>query len=133
MNSPSRQSRVKSSPKVFIAEDSFHMQVALRDLVQALGGEVVSLAGSEAEALDWIKTHPRAWDFAIVDLILDQGAGFSVVRRLKMHPEAGRVIVFSAFLTSSIADHCRQLGADVVFDKKETSLLSAYIEAESAA
>lgn len=120
---------VSKRSKVFIAEDSFNMQLALRDLVESLGGEVVSIASNEAVALDWIKTHPGAWDFAIVDLILDQGAGFSVIRRLRMHSQAGRIIVFSAFLTSTITDHCKQLGADVVFDKKEVGILSEYIEA----
>jgi DNA-binding NarL/FixJ family response regulator len=65
---------------------------------------------------------------AIVDLTLEQGDGFSIVRRLKQEPERGQVVVFSAFVTDVIRRHCRSLGADAVFHKTESRQLADYIE-----
>lgn len=115
--------------RVFIVEDAINMQVAIQDLVLAVSdSEIVGVVGSEALALDWAECHAGGWDLAIVDLTLDEGDGFNIVRRLKQQAEAGRVVVFSAFVTDVIRRHCGTLGADAVFHKTESSRLASYVE-----
>jgi DNA-binding NarL/FixJ family response regulator len=119
--------------KVFIVEDAINMQLALKDLVCAIcDAEIVGVESSEAMAIDWAKTHAGLWQLAIVDLTLEQGDGFSIVRQLKQAPECGTVVVFSAFVTDVIRRHCRTLGADAVFHKTESAELARYVEGLAA-
>lgn len=128
--SPEReQFDTPSALKVFIVEDSINMQVALKDLVCAVAdAQIVGVAGSETVALQWMATNAGGWDLAVVDLTLEDGDGFHIVRRLKEQARAGRVVVFSAYVTDVIRRHCRTLGADAVFHKTESSDLARYVE-----
>jgi DNA-binding NarL/FixJ family response regulator len=122
-------SEMPNALKVFIVEDAIPMQVALKELICAVtDAEIVGVVGTEAMALDWAKTHAGRWDLAIVDLTLEQGDGFNIVRRLKLESGCGTVVVFSAFVTDVIRRHCRQLGADAVFHKTESSELARFLE-----
>ena len=115
--------------KVLIVEDTLNMQVAIQDLVCAVcDAEIVGVVSSEAMALDWANAHECGWSLAIVDLTLDQGDGFSIVKRLKEDPCNGAVVVFSAFVTEVIRRHCHSLGADAVFRKTEIRELTRYLE-----
>jgi DNA-binding NarL/FixJ family response regulator len=114
--------------RVFIVEDSPNMQVALQDLVCSVAeAAIVGVVASEDEAIGWGKANAGGWDLAIVDLTLDQGDGFNIVRGLKTDAEQGAVVVFSAFVTDVIRRHCRTLGADAVFHKTESRGLADYI------
>jgi DNA-binding NarL/FixJ family response regulator len=129
MKSMNAQSKAPNTMRVFIVEDAVNMQVALKDLVCAVtDAEIVAVVASELMAIDWANSNAGAWDVAIVDLTLEQGDGFSIVRRLKQEPERGQVVVFSAFVTDVIRRHCRSLGADAVFHKTESRQLADYIE-----
>lgn len=109
------------------------MQDALRDLVcAATDAEVVSAVDSEALAIDWANSHHGDWDLAIVDLTLTEGDGFSIVRRLKAHPDGGSVVVFSGYVTDVIRRHCHALGADAVFHKTQSRELAQFVEALGA-
>lgn len=120
---------LRSKLKVFVAEDSVNLQIALTDLVAATAqGEVVATAPSETKAVEWAVTHPGAWDLAIVDLMLTDGDGFNIIRRLKAQPDAGLVIVYSAFVTDVIQRHCLAIGADAVFAKTDIRKLAEYLE-----
>ncbi|HVE54458.1 MAG TPA: response regulator [Ramlibacter sp.] len=114
---------------VFIVEDTPNMQAALTDLVCSVAdAEIVAVVATEASALDWADSNRGGWDLAIVDLTLEQGDGFNIVRRLKRDDDAGRVVVFSAFVTDVIRRHCQTLGADAVFHKTESRALADYVE-----
>ena len=119
-----------SRMRVFIVEDALNMQLALSDLVCAAADAVIcAVVGSEAMALDWAASHAGEWDLAIVDLTLEQGDGFNIVRQLGRRSDPGGVIVvFSAFVTDVIRRHCVSLGADAVFHKTESQQLAQYIE-----
>jgi len=126
---PGVHSELPNTLKVFIVEDAIPMQIALKDLICAVtDAEIVGVVGTEAMALEWSKAHAGLWDLAIVDLTLEQGDGFNIVRRLKMEPGCGTVVVFSAFVTDVIRRHCRSLGADAVFHKTESSDLARFVE-----
>lgn len=77
------------------------------------------MVNSEATAIERAESHAGGWQLAIVDLTLDQGDGFSIVRYLKQGAQCGAVVVFSAFVPEVIQRHCIALGADAVFNKTE--------------
>jgi DNA-binding NarL/FixJ family response regulator len=108
--------------RVFLVEDLQRMRGLLADLFTSMGGlKIVGASSTEAEAKLWLEDHRGEWDVAVVDLVLDQGAGMEVIRRCKADPGGGRVVVFSSYATPGVRQHCLDLGADAVFDKSETS------------
>lgn len=113
--------------RVFLVEDLQRMRGLLGDLFASIGGfRVVAAASTEAEANLWLDDHPGAWDVAIVDLVLEQGAGMNVIRRCKADPNGGRVVVFSSYASPGVRQHCLELGADAVFEKGQTEAFIAW-------
>ncbi|HZN46152.1 MAG TPA: response regulator transcription factor [Ramlibacter sp.] len=119
--------------KVFLVEDLPRMRSLLGDVFSTIGGlSVVGAAGTEAEAKLWLEEHPGGWDVAVIDLVLDQGAGMEVIRRCKAEPGGGQVVVFSSYATPGVRQHCLDLGADAVFDKSETRGFISWFNALAA-
>lgn len=119
--------------KVFLVEDLPRMRSLLGDVFSTIGGmSVVGDAGTEAEAKLWLEEHPGGWDVAVIDLVLDQGAGMEVIRRCKAEPGGGQVVVFSSYATPGVRQHCLDLGADAVFDKSETRGFISWFNALAA-
>ena len=113
--------------RVFLVEDLQRMRGLLSDLFSSIGGfRVVAHAGTEAEANLWLADHPGEWDVAVVDLVLEQGAGMNVISRCKADPQGGRIVVFSSYATPGVRQHCIDLGADAVFDKADTGRFIAW-------
>lgn len=114
--------------RVFLVEDMKHVQEIVAELLTSLGDfRLVKAIGNEAEARLWLVEHPGAWDLAVIDLVLDQGSGMSVVSRAReaAGPD-GRVIVFSDYASDGIRKHCLRLGADAVFLKSQTQEFMDY-------
>ena len=106
--------------RVFVVEDLQRMRGLLDELFTSLGGiRVVGTAGTEAEAKFWLQENRGAWDVAVLDLVLEQGAGMNLIRQCKEMPGGGSVVVFSSFATPGVRRHCLELGADAVFDKSD--------------
>ena len=104
--------------RVFLVDDLVTMRTLIEELLSMIEGlRLVATSKSEAEAKLWIDDHPGAWDLAIVDLVLDQGAGMTVIRHARAAHPHGKIVVFSGFATPAISSHCLSLGADAVFDK----------------
>jgi DNA-binding NarL/FixJ family response regulator len=113
--------------RVFLVEDLQRMRGLLADLFESIGGfMVIGAASTEAEANLWLDDHPGGWDVAVVDLVLEQGAGMNVIRKCKSDPDGGRVVVFSSYATPGVRQHCLELGADAVFDKGQTGEFIAW-------
>ena len=113
---------------VFMVEDSPLVRSALEDLFEISGGfEVVGSASSEMRATQWLLEHPGAWDLATVDLMLEEGSGFNLVRRSKLQPGAGTVVVLSDYVTPAVAERCIALGADAVFMKSQAKELVEFL------
>lgn len=115
--------------RVFLVEDMKHVHGALADLLSEVGEfRIVQATGTEAEAKLWLAENPQAWDLAIIDLVLDQGTGMSVIPRA--HESArnggGKVVVFSDYASDGIRKHCQRLGADAVFLKSQVRDLMHY-------
>lgn len=115
--------------RVFLVEDQKPMQELVCDLLASVGGfEVVGMAASETGATDWLLRHRGDWDLAIVDLLLGEGSGFTLITRCNDDP-SGAVLVFSDFVSPAVRDRCVRLGADGVISKAQFSELRAYLQA----
>jgi two-component system, OmpR family, response regulator len=108
--------------RVFVVDDLQHM---LALLTHVFSGDdrfhVVGSAAGEGEAKLWLEDHPGAWDLAVVDLMLADGSGFGVVSRARETHATGCICVLSSYLSETIERHCLNLGADVAFDKANSS------------
>lgn len=115
--------------RVFVVEDLQRMRGLLDELFSSLGGiRVVGSKATEAEAKLWLEENHGAWDVAVIDLVLDQGAGMNLIRLSKELPGAGKVVVFSSFATPGVRRHCLELGADAVFDKSDPTGFIAFFD-----
>jgi len=115
--------------RVFLVEDQKPMQQLVRDLLESVSGfELVGTASSETAATDWLQSHQGGWDLAIVDLLLAEGSGFTLITRCNNEP-SGAVVVFSDFVTPGVRQRCIRLGADGVISKGEFRELRAYLQA----
>lgn len=104
---------------VFLVEDLKNVQSAMAQMLESVGDlRVVATVPTEAEALAWVEQNAGNWQLAVIDLVLEQGSGMSVIARCRRHAAPGaRVVVFSNFVTPGIRKHCLQLGADAAFEK----------------
>lgn len=123
--------------RVFLMEDLRGMRLLLDDLFASMGGfRIVATIRTEAEAYLWLEENRGGWDLAIVDLVLEEGTGMKVLRRMRQGNPGGLVVVFSGYATGGVGQHCLDLGADAVFDKTQTidfiSWLSRVAEARGA-
>ena len=115
--------------RVLIVEDAKPMQELVSDLLESVGGfEVVGMASNETAATEWLLRHRGGWDLAIVDLLLAEGSGFTLITRCNKEP-GGAVLVFSDFVTPVVRQRCIRLGADGVISKAQFGELRAYLQA----
>lgn len=108
--------------RVFLVEDMKHVQALVGELLAAVGDfRMVHSTATEAEAKLWLAENPGGWDLAILDLVLDQGTGMTVIPRARAAAdrEGGRVVVFSDYASDGIRRHCEKLGAHAVFLKSQ--------------
>ena len=92
--------------RVFVVEDQGRMRALFKDLFEQLeGASVVAATATEAEACLWLAEHPREWDLAIIDLILEQGSGMGVISKCKASPRPGNIVVFSSYATPGVRKH----------------------------
>lgn len=113
--------------RVILVEDQQNVRSTLGDLLRATGDfEVVRVLGTEAEALDWIGRHAGDWDFAVIDLMLEQGSGFNVIQRARESAPRATLVVLTGFASHGMRRHCQQLGADAVFDKADLPSFLGY-------
>ena len=115
--------------RVFLVEDMKQVQGVLAELLSGIGDfRLVNATTTEAEAKLWLSEHPREWDLAIIDLVLEQGSGMAVIPHAREYADrsGASVIVFSDYASEGIQSHCRKLGADAVFLKSQVQDLMDY-------
>lgn len=106
--------------RMFLADDMKAMVDLMTDLCTAVDVTLVGNSATEAEAIDWLEHNRNAWDVAVIDLVLAQGSGINLISRARAGHPGGRIAVLSGYASSGIEEHCRRLGADAVFDKRDT-------------
>ena len=104
----------------FLVEDQPEIQETLMGAMEELAPiNFVGLASSEAEATKWLSANDNVWDLAIVDLFLGRGSGLGVLKGCRSRAPTQKVVVLTSHTEPGIAQRCRELGADEVFDKTQ--------------
>lgn len=104
--------------KAFVVEDNEAIREGLVEALAELAG--ISTAGtatSEEEAVAWLTDPAHAWDIAIVDLTLEPGNGFNVIKACQGRAPGRKVVVLTGSANPTVRRHCEALGSDGVFDK----------------
>ncbi len=102
--------------KVVIVDDSALLRQRLAAMISRLPGvEIAGEAKSAAQALELIRRcHPEA---VVLDIRLNDGNGFDVLRQVKREPGAPVVIMLTSFPSTKARQTCQALGGDFFFDK----------------
>jgi DNA-binding NarL/FixJ family response regulator len=101
---------------VFIAEDQAWFLEQLEQLVESVfGARIVGSADTAQGAIaDILLLRP---DVVLIDLMLREGTGFEVMRRLRAEGLTSQLLVVASFPTAGIKKACKIGGADGFFDK----------------
>jgi two-component system OmpR family response regulator len=104
--------------KAVIVEDNATVRENLVGALEELTCTRVQAAcASEGEADAWLEVPDHPWDLLIIDLLLKEGSGMGLLRRLGQRKPEQKVVVFSNYVNASVRKRCAQLGVDAVFDK----------------
>jgi len=114
--------------KAYLVEDNPVIRENLVGFLEDIAdAEVVASAGTEEEAVKWLRQHRNGWDLTIVDLFLQRGNGLGVINACRNRAPHQKVVVLSNYATADMRDRSKQLGADAFFDKSaELDQLVAY-------
>ena len=102
----------------YLIEDSAVIRDRLVPMLDALADvQVVGTAETEADAARWLSAN--RCDLVLIDLLLRQGSGFGVLKRLQAGQDAGNGlrVVLTNQATPEARRRCEELGAAAVFDK----------------
>lgn len=111
------------------------MRDEIERILHAIAGvRVVQACTTSAEAVQWLAGHAGAWDLALVDLFLEDGHGFDVLRACRTRAEHQKVAVISNYTREPVREYARQAGADAFFDKSlELDALVGYCTSHAEA
>lgn len=114
--------------RTYLVEDNPAYRDMLRAVLPAqVALQVLGASGSEQEGVNWLLTHPKAWDLVLVDLVLKQGSGFRVLAACRVRSATQKIVVLTNHASREVRRRCLDLGADAVFDKaSELDALLAY-------
>lgn len=101
---------------VFIVEDSEAMRESLRSMLADLHDvRIIGYAADEAGAIEHI--NALLPDVVILDLNLLSGSGIAVLKNIKRHHAAIKVMVLTNCNGEFYQDACKRANADYFFDK----------------
>lgn len=114
--------------RTYLVEDDPACQDMLRAVLPThTYMQLLGACDSEQEGVNWLLTHPKAWDLVLVDLVLKQGSGFRVLAACRVRSAKQKIIVLTNHASREVRRRCFDLGADAVFDKaSELDELLAY-------
>lgn len=114
---------------VLLVED---MKPALELMTETLllvgGFRVVGSCATESDALHWLEERAGHCQLVLLDLMLREGSGFSVLTQLSRRTGGPQALVFSDFASPAIVDKCRSLGAIDVIPKSDYRQLRTFLE-----
>ena len=102
----------------YLVEDSAVIRERLVPMLDALADvQVLGTAETEADAVRWLAGHDC--DVVLIDLLLRQGSGFGVLKRLQAEGASNGAlrVVITNQATPEARRRCAELGAAAVFDK----------------
>ena len=104
--------------KAYLVEDSAVIRERLIPMLDALADvQVIGTAETETDAARWLSANHC--ELVLIDLLLRQGSGFGVLKRLQgMADAAGALrVVITNQATPEVRRRCEELGASAIFDK----------------
>lgn len=116
------------SIRVLLVEDIKATHELIAELLQFVGGfTVVGSCSTESHAIQWLHDHEDGCDLVVLDLMLREGSGFSVLQMLAGRP-GPKVVVFSEFASPAVVRKCRGLGAEDAISKSDYRRLRVFLE-----
>ena len=105
--------------KVFLVEDSAAQRAYLTQILKAEAKvEIVGIAETEHQAIDWLDHNADQWDIALVDLFLGEGTGAGVIQHCHdRRPDQSVFVMTNHAQNEALLHHCKLLGADAVYHK----------------
>ncbi|MDB5885178.1 MAG: response regulator receiver protein [Polaromonas sp.] len=105
--------------KVFLVEDSAAQCAYLTQILKLEADvDIVGIAETEHQAIDWLKRNPGRWDIALVDLYLGEGSGAGVIAHCQdRRADQGVLVMTNHAGNDGLLLHCKLLGADAVYHK----------------
>ena len=119
------------SIRVLLVEDVKATHQLISELLDFVGGfQVVGSCATESSALVWLHDHPGEADLVILDLMLREGSGFSVLAGVAglARDQAADVVVFSDFASPAVVRKCRGQGALDAISKSDYRRLRVFLE-----
>jgi len=114
--------------RVLLVEDVRQSHELIAELLLLVGGfQVVGSCATEGHALQWLHDHPGQADLVVLDLMLREGSGFSVLAHLATI-EGPDVVVFSDFASPAVVRKCRAQGAIDTVSKADYRRLRLFLE-----
>lgn len=102
--------------KILLVEDSMHTVAQLRELLDSTSLPMtVSAVATEKAAVDAIVE--RKPDFVVLDLRLQEGTGFNVLRKINGLNPRPSIAVFTNYAFPRYRDYALLTGADYFLDK----------------
>jgi DNA-binding NarL/FixJ family response regulator len=102
--------------RVLLVEDSQHVRRRVRSLIEEGGPvKIVGEAATTTHARKLFLEHRP--EVVVLDLQLEDGTSYAVLREIKQTHPACVVIVLTNFAIPECRESCRALGANFFFDK----------------
>lgn len=104
--------------RVLLAENNPVHREQLAQLLQGMAGaQVAFVASTQQEATDWLDRHRDGWDLALIDLFLDRGHGYAILRHCRSRAPTQKVAVISDYSADPARARAMEEGADAFFEK----------------
>jgi DNA-binding NarL/FixJ family response regulator len=114
--------------RLLLVENDRHLVDGLRRYFEASGRfEIVHCTATADSAIRWLGQHPQGWDLALIDIFLDAGNGYAVLKHCRKFDPRQRVVMMSNYARREAVEQALAQGADRFFDKAtELDQLLAY-------
>ena len=113
---------------IYLVEDSPIMANLLRELLEAQGHRIVGVAKTAAAAIAAIPALGP--EVVVVDIGLQSGSGFDVLRHCARKSPEQTFIVLTNYALEQYRKTAHELGADALFDKsRDVVAMTRFIQA----
>jgi len=108
----------ESPLRVLLVEDSLPVRRRIRSLIEESGPvKIVGEAATTLRARELF--HEHAPEVVVLDLQLEDGTSYAILKEIKQAQPACVVLVLTSFAILECREICRASGADFFFDKSK--------------